>query len=543
MLVTLPFVLLLLDYWPLGRMRLEGTAAKDGRLPVSKLVREKAPLLALSVASSVVTYLAQQHGKAVGSLEEFPFGIRVANAMVAYVTYIAKMMWPRKLAVFYPHPGDSLAIWQVVGAGLLLVCISFLVIRAARSRPYLPAGWLWYLGTLVPVIGLIQVGMQRMSDRYTYVPLIGIFIIIAWGVPELVRVGQRESGRKGEPISPIPPFPHSPVLGVLAGIVIAALMVCAWFQVGRWHDSITLFQHALSVTTSNPVAHNNIGTALAAAGRSEEAMAHYVESLKINPRSADAHNNIGAALADQGAVDEAVEHYARALEIQPRHAGALNNLGVALARKGEAKEAVGHLSKALEIDPDYADAHTNLGNILASRGHFEEAAAHYSQALQVKPNNAEARFLLGVALMNLGEAEGAMREFQEAVRLEPDDHEAHYNLAVALEAVEKPGGTDYATQEYREAIRLNPDYFQAHHNLGIRLATLGRLDEAMVEYREVIRIKPDFSPARANLAIALYQKGSYAEAWEEVRLCRRYGGSLDAYFLRLLRDRMQEPKQ
>ena len=357
MLVTLPFVLLLLDFWPLGRMGLgpnpaDGWAlSRDGWATTVRLVWEKLPLLALTVMSSIVTLVVHRRGGAVISLGATPLNLRVANALVSYVAYIGQMLWPARLAVLYPY-AQSLPGWWTAGAFLGLMAISVAVIRAGPRRPYLLVGWLWYLGTLVPVIGLIQVGDQARADRYTYIPLIGLFIVVAWGVPDLmVRWPFRRIA-----------------LPAAAGLVSLACVIAARGQLRYWQDSTTLWTHALAVTTGNTIVHNNLGVVLADQGKLEEAIAHYSEALRIKADSADAHNNLGVALADQGKLEEAIAHYSEALRIQPDYADAHNNLGVALADQGKLDEAIAHFSEALRIKPDYIKARDNLRLTLVSRG-------------------------------------------------------------------------------------------------------------------------------------------------------------------------------
>ena len=401
MLVTLPLVLLLLDLWPLGRLAREKGGQGDHARSWRKLVWEKIPLFVLAAASSAVTFVVQQGSGAVGSLELYPLGVRAANAIVAYVSYIAKMFWPAHLAVFYSHPGASLPIWQVAGSGLLLVCITVLAIRA-RGRPYLAVGWLWYVVTLVPVIGLVQVGHQAMADRYTYVPLVGVFIIIAWGVPELLALRTTEVHRRR-------------LLAAPAGIVIAALAVCTYSQVGYWHDDVALFGHALKVTSNNALAHNNLGVALAAQGAAEKAVEHYSEALRIEPDYPEAHNNLGAALAKRGRTDQAIAHFTAALRVRPSFAEAHNNLGAALAMQGRIDQAIVHFSAALKANPESADAHCNLGKCYVALGKTREAITQYQEALRLKPGHAEAAN--GLAWIYATSENPEFRNGAEAVRL------------------------------------------------------------------------------------------------------------------------------
>jgi len=341
MLVTLPFVLLLLDYWPLKRFQF-------GQSGGGRLVLEKLPLFVLSAASSVVTYFVQQSEGAVRSLSGFPVAVRIENAIISYINYIIKMFCPLNLSVFYPHPG-TLLFWQISGACLLLVSISFIVFRIIRQHPYIAVGWLWYMGTLVPVIGLVQVGLQAMADRYTYISLIGIFIIIAWGFPKiLVRWRYKKT-----------------VLASISSALLLILMTLAWFQVRYWVNSISLFEHALHVTTNNYMMHNGLGAALANQGKMDKAISHFSESLRINPWNEETQYILGLAFAKQGRIDEAIIHYYEALRINPRFAEAHNKLGVALNRKGEIEDAIVHFREALRISPDLTNANNNLKKALA----------------------------------------------------------------------------------------------------------------------------------------------------------------------------------
>jgi Flp pilus assembly protein TadD len=345
-----------------------------------KLVWEKVPLFALVAVSSLATLLAQQ--RAVASWEGLPLSIRIANSLVAYVAYIGKTIWPSGLAVFYPHPLSTLPVWKVAGAGLLLAGVSCLVLLRARRQPYLAVGWLWYLGTLVPVIGVVQVGAQSMADRYMYVPLIGLAIMISWGIPDLVTRWRIQ--RIALPLS--------------AATVLAALMIVTWSQLGHWHDSVALFQRALDVTDNNYVAHSSLGSALAERGKIAEAIDHLSQAIRIKPSYSQGHYSLGFTLAGQGRNVEAIAHFSEALRIRPDYAEAHNNLGVLLAGQGKIAAAIADFSEALRLKPDYPDAHNNLGSLLAGEGKSAEAIAHFSEALRLKPGHAEARNNLERAL-------------------------------------------------------------------------------------------------------------------------------------------------
>jgi tetratricopeptide (TPR) repeat protein len=429
MLVTLPFVLLLLDYWPLERIQLgqvdisrtapgpPATNAPTPRRQALLLLVEKTPFFALAAVSSIVTFIVQKGGGAVGALEVYPVKIRVANALVSYLRYMVKMIWPQNLAVFYPHPGQSLPMWQAGVAGLLLLLISTVVIRVGRRYPYLPVGWLWYLGTLVPVIGLVQVGSQAMADRYTYVPLIGLFIMIAWAVTDLL--GNWRYAKAAHTLA--------------ATSVLSVLIVCATLQVSYWKNSVTLFEHALRVTENNSQMHNNLGNVLAERGDLRGAIFHYTKAIKISPNYGEAQINLGVALAKRGKLEDAVRHYSAALKLKPDSPELHNNLGVALFRQGNTSAAIHHYLVAVQLKPDYAEAHNNLGNALAQQERLSEAEDHYSQALKIREDYPEAHNNLGVALARQDRLNEAIFHFNEAIRLKPNYAQARANLELALQ--------------------------------------------------------------------------------------------------------------
>jgi tetratricopeptide (TPR) repeat protein len=365
MLVTLPFTLLLLDRWPLGRTSAGWKA----------LVVEKLPLFALSIAACFATFLAQQAGGAVASAERFPARVRAANAIWSYVAYLELTLWPRRLAVFYPHPGSSLPAWKVALAASILAAMTSLAVMLRRSRPYVLTGWLWYVGTLVPVIGLVQVGNQGMADRYTYVPLIGIFVIVAWTAAGWGR--------------------HAAIPAVA---VVLALAVVARAQVMEWRDTVTLFTHALAVTGPNPTALVDLGVALEDRGRIADAMARYDEALRMDPGNRIAENRAAGVLAAQGRLDEAVGHYREALRRSPGDADTLSNLGIALGKQRKLDEAIARFQEALDAHPEDPSAVlTNLGNALLLSGRTEEAIARYDESLRLDPGDSETLENLRVA--------------------------------------------------------------------------------------------------------------------------------------------------
>jgi tetratricopeptide (TPR) repeat protein len=346
MLVTLPFVLLLLDCWPLGRLRFSGDVNHKS---LFRLVREKVPFFVLSAISSVITFIVQQKSGAMSRLDWIPLIIRFGNAFVSYVKYIGKMFWPSRLAVLYPYPVDMALLWPAVSA-LVLLAVSVFVIRFAPKYRYLLLGWLWYLGTLFPVIGLVQVGGQSLADRYTYVPLIGLFIIIAWGLPDLLAKWQR----------------RKIMLGISAGIVLVAMSVCTRLQVSHWRNSKSLFEHALNVTAGNYVAHCSLAYALQQQGELDQAITHNRQALRINPNYPKAHLGLGLVLLEKGNLTEAVAHFNEALRINPDFADAHYHLARALSEENKINEAVTHLREALRLRADWVGPMNNLAWFLAT---------------------------------------------------------------------------------------------------------------------------------------------------------------------------------
>ena len=380
MLVTLPFVLLILDYWPLQRLHLNEPAegnASIGNSPktIAKLLREKIPLFVLTAISCVLTYLAQQTGGAVRTFERVGPGIRLTNTMVSYVNYINKTFWPSGLAIYYPLP-KTIPIWQVAQAGLILAGISLLAIWWLRSRPYLLVGWLWYIGTLVPVIGLVQVGEQAMADRYTYIPLTGLFLAVTWGVNALADHW----------------YSRKLILSVSAVVTLSALMLCTGRQVAYWRNNITLYEHTLAVTDKNHVIHINLGMALLEQGQLDKAIQHQQEALRLRPGEPSALINLGMALALQRRYPEAIKYYRLSLKSDPEQATTYNNLGAAiLSNNGDPEEAVANFRQALRLKSDYDNAHLNLATVLTIQGRFDEAISHYREVLRLIPNDRRAR--------------------------------------------------------------------------------------------------------------------------------------------------------
>jgi protein O-mannosyl-transferase len=493
MVVTIPFVMLLLDFWPLRRFEEMETKTR-GNLFL-QLALEKAPFFFISAVSCAVTCWAQKG--ALQTLEHLPLADRAANAVVTYLRYLGMTFWPENLALPYLHPGQ----WsgeQVMMAAITIAAISLGAVRFARKYPFAVTGWFWYLGTLVPVIGLVQVGIQAMADRYTYVPTIGIFIIIAWGTGEI-------AGRW-------------PALGKSAAtavfLILAACGVLTHRQVKYWRDGETLFKHAAAVTEDNYIALFNVGGTYYEKKRLDEALDYYQQAIRINPNYAEGLNSIGAVLAAKGD-ENAGEWFRRALAEKPTMSEALFNLGNFLAKKGTAKatsgkaqEAVEYFQAALRAKPENFEARNNLANVLIELGKLEEAIAQYQLALQYQPGAAMIHKNLGEALAAKGKVEEAILHYRKAIAL-TNDAGAHYALGMAL-AVQ--GEWDEAIAQYNQTLRLWPTNAEVRYNLGYALRVQGRLEPARTNLIEALRLKPDLAIAHFNLGCVLAEQNRKDEA-------------------------------
>lgn len=416
-LVTVPFLLLLLDVWPLGRASLPRFGTGRGTVGWGRLLIEKVPLLALSAASSAVTLAAQRNEGSLADLASYPLAVRLANAVVSLAAYLGKTLWPAALAVYYPHPQSTIPLWQIAGSLALLAALSALALAGARRRPWLLAGWCWYLGLLVPMIGIVQVGGQAMADRHTYLPLCGLFLAAAWSLPGPEAV-QRLRGA-----------------AAVAVLIVAMLTVTAALQAARWRDSETLFRHALAVTEDNWLVQNNLGLVLAERGSFEEAAEHYREALRIRAEYFDAHGNLGYLLMRLGRGDEALVHFRESVRLRPDSPEALTNLGAALAAKGRPGEAIERYREAIRLRPDSANTHNNLGNALAATGELGEAIESYREAIRLRPDYANAHNNLGNALARGGRFKEAIASYREVLRLRPDSPETRRALSILLQAM------------------------------------------------------------------------------------------------------------
>jgi tetratricopeptide (TPR) repeat protein len=480
MLVTLPFVLLLLDYWPLRRFQLSTLNSQPSTTPL-RLVLEKAPFFILSALSCVVTFLVQRACGAMAPLAKTPFDLRLANALVAYARYLGKTLWPSDLAVFYPYSRLSLDSWQVAGAALLLLAATAAVVLARKQRPYLLVGWLWFLGMLVPVIGLVQVGKQSWADRYTYLPHIGLFLLIAWGASAVIARWK---------------WPRLIVIAA-AGLTLAACGLVTSRQLAHWRNTQTLFQHAIAVTAENFVAYTVIGNALMEEGKLPEAIEQCRKALEIAPDYSEAHNTLGNIYARQEKYDEAIAHYRAALQADPSYPDPHNGLGNVLLKQGEFAEAEAQCRETLRLAPLHLPAMFCLATALHKQGKLDEAADYYRRILALSPNLFTPRRYLGNILVAQGKPAEAAVQLLLAVKIRPDDADTRTVLGVALLGNNR---TDEAAAQLREAARLQPTNSIANYQLALIYQGRKETRAAVECFRKALQAQPDWPESLNNLA-------------------------------------------
>jgi tetratricopeptide (TPR) repeat protein len=475
MVVTLPFVFLLIDYWPLRRT------------PSRRMFIEKIPLLLLAAGTSVVTFIVQQNAGGMETANPIPIAARLANALVSYATYIIKTTWPSGLAFFYPHPyipesgGVPLGVWQIVGSAAVLLAVTAWVIRL-RNRRWAVFGWCWFLGTLIPVIGIVQVGHQAMADRYMYLPSIGLYVMAAWGGAELLDASRSRFGRT-----------YVAVGAVAAALV--ALAVTAWSQTGHWRSSMALFEHALEVVPRNPTIRYNVANRLRDQGKIDEAILHYRRALEATPDSTQLNVNLANVLRKQGRIKEAVVLYERALKADPDDVLANTNLGSAYRSRGRLDEAEHHYRMALRAGPDKTALY-NLANLLLSREEFAEAIDRYREALEVDANDPRVHNNLASALFTSGDLEAAEQHFRAALLIAPNYYRAYNNLGMLLQ---EQGRIGDAIRLYQYALRIEPGYADAHGNLAGALRVQGDREQAIHHYRRALEIDPGDAESRRGL--------------------------------------------
>jgi tetratricopeptide (TPR) repeat protein len=514
MLVTLPFVLLLLDFWPLRRFGLFPFNLRKGAF----LGLEKLPLLAFAAASAIATIIAHQRLGSLTGLTQLSFWTRLANALVSYVRYIGKVVWPVDLAVFYPYT-LPVPTWQVIGAAFLLVGFSVFVFRNLRQRPYLAVGWFWFLGTLIPVIGLIQAGVQAMADRFTYLPMIGLYICAVWRIAEVTMTGKSSEPndvnallREGISTASVIERPRGFAAGIMVGVPVIALLACAALtarQLRYWRNSQTLFEHAIAVTSNNYIAENYLGLFFAKQANYEKAAPHFLAATQIKKDYAEAFNNLGKVFLLQSQFRGALTNFYTAVQIAPASAEAQYDLGVTYLALGGVQEAVPHLIEATQIKPDYVDARLKLASLLSRTRHLQEAMDQYLVIAQVQPTNFSVFIEIGNLAAALGDSHRAASAYSEALSLNPTSAQAHNNLGNALITL---GKLDEAIVQYHDALKCKTNYVNAHHNLGLAFARQGKLPEAIAQFDEVLRLDPADASAHYDAGNVLLKRGMIDEA-------------------------------
>jgi tetratricopeptide (TPR) repeat protein len=527
MLVTLPFVLLLMDYWPLRRL-LPEDAGKG--VSIGRLIWEKVPLFILSATSCTITFIAQKTVGAMVILGTIPGNDHISNAFVSYRDYIFKMFLPIRLAVFYPHSIESLAGWKVAVSLAVLVVITIVVILLRRRR-YLLVGWLWYLGTLVPVIGFVQVGSQAMADRYTYIPLTGIFIMLVWLASDILSQWRH----------------RQIIIGVAGAGVLGVLGVITFVQVGYWRDTITLFTHTAAVTANNAVAHNALGVYYSGKGDYGNAIREFEQVLKINANNVAARNVLGVCYANKGDYESAIREFETVLRIDANNITAIYNIAKRKAINGETDEAIKGYNRVLAITPGETDTYIALAEMESKRGNFERAMDLYREGLKYHPENGDLHGRVGSLLLQTGQVDEAIKEletavkfkadsaiygnlgmamltkgdvdkatgyFNIAIKIDPANAEAHYNLGNTFLAQGLPAK---AVGEYEMAIKAKPNYAKAYGNLGVAFSQMGQTDGAIEGFRRAVKLDPNNIEAHFNLAMAIAGKGLIDEAVEHMR--------------------------
>jgi tetratricopeptide (TPR) repeat protein len=478
MVVTLPFVLLLLDYWPLARW---------SRSNLRGLVVEKAPFFLLSASFCVVTYVVQKNGGMMKELASvsapLSCGARLDNALFSYGRYLGKLLWPVNLCAFYPHPGHWPA-QPVMLAGLLILSFSVFAWVVRRRWPYCLTGWFWYLGTLVPAIGLVQVGSQSMADRYSYIPSIGILMILVWGAHQMTKRWHH----------------RNIISGTTGGALVLACILLTRHQIGFWQDGVSVWRRAVAVTENNYDAHNRLGRAWLVQGQMTEAIGELKEATRLNPGFVEAYYSLGHIANWQRQVREAMAYYQKALAIQPDSVVAHMSLGNLLLQSGRLDEAIRELQEVVRLNPAIAGAYDSLGRAFTSKRKADEAIACYQKALEIQPDSAETLNSLGLAFSLEGRLPEALASFQKAVEIQPGYDAAQNNLGYVLLRMKR---VDEAIRQLHSALKYRPDSAEIHNNLGGALLSQGQVDEAISEFKEALRLKPDHAGASQNLVFAL----------------------------------------
>jgi len=502
MVVTLPFILLLLDFWPLQRIvlgpeRLSNVATAIRSLSQALLnnravVLEKLPFFFLSLMGSIITFLVQKSGGAVSSLKSLSLQVRVENSVLNYFRYIGKTFWPAHLSPLYPYVDNPSKIAVITG-GVVLAMVTLAFVCSIRRSPALLLGWLWFLGTLVPVIGLIQVGSQSIADRYLYIPSIGLFMVLVWGAES---VAQFLFPRAGQGTSE-PGRPASLALGTAGFLILAACLALTSRQITYWQNGVSLFQHAIQIVPDNFLAFDGLGKAREDTGDKLQALELYQKAIDLAPTYLQAHYNKGTVLSDLGRYDEAIPELQAALKIDPQYADAHHNLGSTYLKMGRLDDAFHSFTTEAKIRPENSTVHYSLGTVRLMQSRFGEACDEFSRAVALKNDYGDAHRSFGVALINLGKTNEGFLHFEKAVGVQPDNPDSRFNFGLACLDQNKPAE---AEAQFAAGLKLRPQESRFHYRLAIALARQHKSKEAIQQYEETIRLAPDFAQARSELA-------------------------------------------
>jgi tetratricopeptide (TPR) repeat protein len=499
MLVTVPVILMLLDYWPLKRFNLQDLKSPRTLLP---LLEEKVPFFMIGFLSGVVAIFAQIHGGvAMPFSGGYPMWIRIMNGIVSYGTYLVLTVWPTGLVPFYQHAGEGVSLWQAGISFIALSAASAFACWKARKYPYLIVGLAWYLITLLPVIGILQVGWHAMADRYTYIPLIGIFIAAAWGMNDLVE---------GRPWG-------KAALAVTTGAVVGVLMILSWIQVGHWKNSVRLFEYVVKASPGNALAHNNLGSAYQDERRMQEAIAQYHEAIRIKPFFLKGYVNLALAMDREGRSDIAIAFFQHIIMNWPQFGAGHAMLADILKKQDKPSEAITRYLESLQIE-EFPEVHVRLGHLLADDGKTEEAAFHFYRALEMNPSLVDARVNLGILLVKKGMIEEARKEYLTALRVVPDLAEAHFSLG---NLYLREGKLEEAGRHLSAAVQADRGHAGARTNLGVTLGRQGKIKEAAEQLEKAVELNPGSAEARDNLAKAYWMLGRKDDALREVAALKK----------------------
>jgi protein O-mannosyl-transferase len=500
MLVSLPFVLLLIDYWPLERLQFGKIQTRDKigfpALPIKRILLEKIPFLIFSVISSIITFLVQQQGGSMAISSRLPMDERLTNAVVAYCKYIGKIFVPTDLAFFYPHPLGSLELWQIIGSIGIILLITFIAWKNFNTEKYFVIGWFWFLGTLIPVIGIVQVGLQSMADRYMYTPIIGIAIILAWGMPAMSR---RIKLNKNIPVAAF-------------AMTVPLMMWGTYTQTTYWKDNRTLYEHALKVTSNNHIAHTNLGADLADSGKHTEALVHLREALRLWPDEILPHGNLARSLVALGERQEALAHYYWILKRKPTDPQLQNRIADVLADEGDLNGAIEHYREAFRLDSTLLLSRCKIGKLLAQQSKYDEAKAECTFVLHKDPTNSMTHDILGIIAGELKQYVEAIREFTEAIRLDSTNADAYNDLGIVYDNL---GKEQDAFQMYQRAVHFNDEQWNAQFNLGTLYARRNQFADAAIHLQRAVELFPTALGARANLARVYGIQGNFVAAADQ----------------------------